>query len=122
MSCSTGIGTGANTSGRLRVSGDCCMTALNRNEVSPSASTLRTTPMMTWFTPNRIASTASTAPIAAPASTAASDPIHGLPAIVPTRAPPNAPTSSWPSIATLMTPDRSHSTPPRAPRASGTAR
>ena len=34
-------------------------------------------------------------------------------------APANAPTSIWPSIATLMTPERSHTMPASAPRISG---
>ncbi len=43
-------------------------------------------------------------------------------ATVPNSAPAQAPVSIWPSMATLMTPDRSQSTPARAPRISGVAR
>ncbi len=42
--------------------------------------------------------------------------------MVPTSAAANAPESICPSMATLTTPDRSQSTPPSAPKISGTAR
>ena len=48
-------------------------------------------------------------------------PIHALWAIVPTSAPANAPVSSWPSMATLTTPDRSQRTPASEPKISGSA-
>ena len=53
---------------------------------------------------------------------AASRPAHGDPVAEATIAAAKAPKSSWPSMAMLTTPARSPSTPPRAPKMSGTAR
>ncbi len=52
---------------------------------------------------------------------AATRPAQVEPVSEPTMAAPNAPNSSWPSMAMFTTPDRSPSTPPRAPNTSGTA-
>ena len=66
-----------------------------------------------------MANTASTPPSRPPASDPATSPSHSeLNALVITAA-ANAPSSSWPSIAMLITPDRSHMTPASAPRISG---
>ena len=52
---------------------------------------------------------------------AAARPAQVEPTSEPTMAAPNAPKSSWPSMAMLTTPERSPSTPPRAPKTRGTA-
>ncbi len=84
----------------------------------PSASTFSTTPRMIWSTKYLIANTASTAPTRPPASEPVTSPSQ-TPATLDTTAAAKAPTSSWPSIAMLMTPERSHMQPARAPRISG---
>jgi hypothetical protein len=57
----------------------------------------------------------------APATAAASSPTKGFLVIVATMAAVKAPPSSWPSMAMLITPTRSHSTPESEPNTSGTA-
>ncbi len=56
-----------------------------------------------------------------PAKMPPTSPNQMLPATVATTAATNAPNSSWPSMATLTTPDRSPMTPASAPRISGMA-
>ena len=76
---------------------------------------------MIWSTKKRIANTASTRPSSPPASAPAIRPNH-RPNALATTAAANAPSSSWPSIAMLMTPDRSHMQPASAPSTSGIER
>ena len=69
-----------------------------------------------------MAKTAKSQEIAIPAKGATSSPAHVLcmsEAMTPDK---NAPASNWPSIAILMTPDRSEIIPAIAPKISGTAR
>ena len=88
----------------------------------PRASALSTTPSTTWFTRNLTAKTASSRPIRAPPTSANAIPTPRLCATVAASAAQNAPTSICPSMATLMTPVRSHRMPAIAPRISGTDR
>lgn len=88
----------------------------------PVTSTLSTTPTMTWSTRYLIAKAASTNETNMPATIADARPMSGCPVREATTADTNAPASSWPSIATLTTPTRSESTPPSAPKMSGTDR
>ena len=66
-----------------------------------------------------IANIASSAPTRPPASDPPISPSQTPPVTLATAAATNAPVSSWPSIAMLMTPDRSPSRPARAPSTSG---
>jgi len=66
-----------------------------------------------------MAKTPSSSPTRPPASDPAMMPSHRTPNALAKIAPANAPSSSWPSIAMLMTPDRSHRQPASAPRISG---
>ena len=85
----------------------------------PLISRLSTTPRMIWSTRNRIANSASTAPTSPPASDPLIRPSQSTPTALATTAAVNAPSSSWPSIAMLITPARSPMHPARAPRISG---
>ena len=96
-------------------------TWLNMKLVRPITRTLSTTPTITWSTKYLIANKPSTAATSRPATMAAARPAQVEPVSEPTMAAPNAPNSSWPSMAMFTTPDRSPSTPPRAPKTSGTA-
>ena len=90
--------------------------------MSPVANATSTTPSTTWLTWYRIENHASIAAIATPGEDA-TDQAH-LGAVergsTATDA-KNAPARNWPSIAMLMTPDRSHRQPASAPRISGVA-
>src|SRR5699024_4466773 len=105
----------------LKSPGLSLITEPKKNEVSPIASTLSTTPTMICWTWYPTANMASSGPMCNSTIGSASRPIQTLPVIESTRVAPKAPNSSWPSIAMLMTPERSESTPDRAPKASGTA-
>ncbi len=121
MSPSTGIFTALNVRPELRSGCDTSMRSL-RYPVSPAASTLSTTPRMIWSARKRIENTASSAPSSPPASDPVSRPSHSTPNALATTAAANAPSSSWPSMAMLITPDRSHMQPARAPSTSGIER
>src|SRR5262245_34972345 len=88
----------------------------------PEANTTRTTPSTTWLTRYLIENTASRDAISTPLTAAAASPAAELSVTEATTAAVNAPTRNWPSIAMLITPERSHSTPHRAPRISGVAK
>ena len=77
---------------------------------------------MIWSTMYRMANIARISPTSSPAIGAAMRPIHRLSVRLATTAERNAPASNCPSIAMLMTPARSQSTPESAPNTSGTAR
>ena len=66
-----------------------------------------------------MANTANNAPRRPPASDPVTRPSQIEPNALAITAPAKAPRSSWPSIAMLMTPDRSHRQPESAPRTSG---
>ena len=66
-----------------------------------------------------IANIASSAPTRPPASDPPISPSQTPPVALATAAATNAPVSSWPSIAMLMTPDRSPRRPASAPSTSG---
>ncbi len=88
----------------------------------PDANTTSTTPRTTWLTRYLIENTASSAAIRTPVSAAAISAAAALFVVLETTAAVKAPTRNWPSIAMLMTPDRSHRTPASAPRISGVAK
>src|SRR5262245_58837080 len=88
----------------------------------PDANTTSTTPRTTWLTRYLIEKTASSAAIRTPLTAAAARPAAELSVAEATTAAVNAPTMNCPSIAMLITPDRSHITPARAPRISGVAK
>ena len=81
---------------------------------------LTTTPTITWSTKYVTVKTARIQPTSRPATTAAMSPASRLSVSEPTTADRKAPASNWPSIAMLTTPARSHRTPDRAPKISGT--
>ena len=62
-----------------------------------------------------MAKTASSTPTSEPASAPLSRPSHSEPVLLATMAAVNAPSSSWPSMAMLITPEREHTTPVSAP-------
>ncbi len=68
-----------------------------------------------------MANTASKMPSRPPASDPVSSPSQSEPNALAITAPAKAPRSSWPSMAMLMTPDRSHKQPDSAPRTNGIA-
>ena len=121
MSDSTGMSMMGSRSGELNVALSACMTVLNRKPVRPETSTFRTTPTMIWLTRYLMLNSARTMDTTAPATAAASSPTNGLPVSDATKAAVKAPPSSWPSMAMFTTPTRSHSTPEREPKTSGTA-
>ena len=88
----------------------------------PRARMLMAVPPTIWSTLKRMASPASRAASTTPTAMPPTTPIQLLPVALPTIAPAKAPPSSMPSMAMLTTPDRSQSTPARAPRMSGVAR
>ena len=90
--------------------------------MSPITSTLSTTPTITWSTMYLIENTASTKETSTPATIAANRPATGWRVMDATTAEANAPASSCPSIATLITPTRSEITPLSAPKMSGALR
>ena len=78
-----------------------------------------TTPTMIWSAPYRSAKNASRDPKMPPATAPASMPSQRSPEALPIIAPRNAPARNWPSMAMLMTPDRSHRRPDIEPYTSG---
>src|SRR5690606_238196 len=120
MSDRTGIGTALNRVVELSVAAAGTSTWEYRKLVSPTTSTLSTTPTMTWLTWYVIAKRPSTSDTSAPASSAASRPMTALCVIDDTTAAVNAAPRSWASIAMLTTPARSPMTPPSAPYTNGT--
>src|SRR5690625_4662866 len=114
-------GTGsAGNRNRWFKSGFSVSTVEKKNVVSPSTNTFSTTPTMIWSTQYFTLKNTSSSPTRAPATGAASTPTYGLPTIEATTAAMNAPPSSCPSMAMLITPVRSHITPDRAPKIRGT--
>ena len=101
----TGIGIRSNRGGSLASRRWARAPGEYRKLVSPVTSTFSTTPTMTWSTRYLIAKAPSTKATSMPATMAATRPAHGDPVIEATMAAANAPTSSWPSIAMLTTPD-----------------
>jgi hypothetical protein len=94
--------------------------------VIPIAATLRKTPAMIWSARTEIVSQPWTTPRIAPTRTATPTPATRAAKLPidscsrnPVRYAANAVVSMIPSIPMLTTPDRSHMTPHRAPRASG---
>src|SRR5690625_5854797 len=114
-------GTGsAGNRNRWFKSGFSVSTVEKKNVVSPSTNTFSTTPTMLGSTQYFTLKNTSSSPTRAPATGAASTPTYGLPTIEATTAAMNAPPSSCPSMAMLITPVRSHITPDRAPKIRGT--
>ena len=62
-----------------------------------------------------MAKTASSTATSEPASAPHTRPSHSEPVTLATMAAVNAPSSSWPSMPTLITPEREHTTPVSAP-------
>ena len=86
----------------------------------PITNTLMTNPRITWSIENLIAKIAKIKEISAPAIGATIKPQVVFWVRLATTPAANAPASNWPSIAILITPDRSQSTPAIAPKISGT--
>ncbi len=87
----------------------------------PKASRLMTTPRMIWSTRYLIAKTASSAPTSPPVKDPATKPSQSTPTALATAAEAKAPVISCPSIAMLITPERSHKIPDSAPSTIGMA-
>src|SRR6516162_3069187 len=116
MSPSPGIFTALKVFGLLSVSAYCpVMSALYRYPVRPRISVLRTTPSTTWSTRYAIANSASRIPTSDPASAPHTSPSHSDPVTDVAIAAQNAPSSSWPSMAMLITPEVEQITPVSAP-------
>ena len=62
-----------------------------------------------------MAKTASSAPTSEPANAPHTSPSHSEPVTLATMAAVKAPSSNWPSMPTLITPEREHTTPVSAP-------
>src|SRR6266508_2702651 len=108
--------------GLLNVDWYGCISRSYRKPVTPTARTSSTTPSTIWSTRYRIANSASSSAINSPPMAAATRPSQRLAVNVPIIAAPNAPIRNWPSIAMLITPARSQSTPDSEPKISGRAR
>src|SRR5215469_15737886 len=116
MSPSPGIFTALNVFGLLSVSAYWpVMSALYRYPVRPRISVLSTTPRTTWSTVYAIANSASSTPTSDPAAAPQISPSHSDPVTDVAIAAQNAPSSSWPSIAMLITPEVEQITPVSAP-------
>src|SRR5690606_17807884 len=79
-------------------------------------------PTMIWLTKYLMVKIASSQATITPAMGAAISPTHRLPDSEATTPDRNAPNNSWPSMAMLMTPERSPTMPHSAPKMNGTAR
>ena len=116
MSASRGIESPPNRSEAFSSAGS----SLTMNAVRPLANTIRTTPTMIWSAWNFTDSQPRMLPSSSEAMIAAASPSTGPPMAEKTTA-ASAPMSSWPSMAMLITPARSHMAPHSAPRVRGTA-
>ncbi|MGX1161900.1 hypothetical protein RKD54_002809 [Pseudarthrobacter sp. SLBN-100] len=118
----TGISMMSSPGGELNWALLACITVLKRKPVTPETRTFSTTPTMIWLTRYLMLNSASTMDTTAPATAAAASPMKGFCVMLATMAAVKAPPRSWPSMAMFTTPTRSHRTPDKEPKTSGTAR
>jgi hypothetical protein len=85
------------------------------NRAMPGASRLMATPETVWSAVKVTDAKAWSAAMSIPQTPANKKPSHGLPVRWLPATPAKAPTAIMPSMAMLVTPERSETTPPRAP-------